>query len=1100
MPAKRALTEPRRPKFPISRGRVFRGGSQAEISNLVRQSFPGRVSPLKSQLQIGLVFGFWVNPGGHQTSYSFANSWTGSACVPSGTAAIFPTMVTNAKGQSTSTKYYACTGTTASTTDLNGDQTTYTYDSFDRPWQILYPDGGAKTFCYSDDPNGSCYNSGSLYSTETDAISGSTNLVKTTLYDGLGRVDETQLNTDPGGTVYVDTQYDADGRVLKASNPYRSGDTEYWTTQLYGGLGRSAGVQDQDGSSTSITYSGNTTLSTDEAGNQRKSQTDALGRLTSVWEAPSGVNYETDYQYDVLGDLLQVTQKGGDPNSADWRVRTFTYNSLGQLLCSANPEVTSSSVTTVATCPTVDTGSYIAGTIRYNWNNDNEVTSKIAPLPNLQGSSTVTTTYSYDVLHRITSNAYSDTTPSVSYTYDNDAVTACTPPSLTPPVTNLIGNMKAMCDSSGATAWSYDKMNRPLTEERTIGTATDQIGYTYYLNGAVNTVTYSKAGATSPYVVTYNENSAGRIDKATGSDGVVYAQVNSTWASGAADTWQLGSNIALADTYNSRLQPLQSTATQTSPSNTLFSRTYNFHLGSHDNGNLYAVQDGLDTLGLDRPNGSVTYTYDTVNRLNSAATTGTNCTEMDGGTKDWASSYTIDAWGNLTAKTSTLCQGETMAPTTASSHNQLATASYDSAGNLYQLAGGGYTYDAEGRLINGMGTAYTYDGMGERVAKTGTKLYWKGVGSTALVETNTGDTNPTMYIFFNGARIARIDYGSSAKYYVTDNVGSTAVETDSSGDQLNASLFFPYGVERIIQQGDTANNYRFTGKERDQETGLDDFGARYYDSSMGRFMTPDWDAKPTTVPYASFGDPQTLNLYSYVENGPLNRVDADGHFNQPMGPSSVTPLSCPFGETCSGTSSSLQTPQEAEAQEEASYEAEVEQASASTGNTAAQPAQQQAQAQQQQNGTSSTEAQNESHQYDLVVERTNSLLNGATDQNGDTLDARDHVDSTCHLAGGNCAFNINHDSNDPTDAAFSSALNKALGEKDGDTGAHGGLTPPTHRVGFSTSLHHDNDALHVDHFNGAKFPIGTLFHAIVDVGIGSAFYGTHRAFSYSGVQ
>jgi len=68
-----------------------------------------------------------------------------------------------------------------------------------------------------------------------------------------------------------------------------------------------------------------------------------------------------------------------------------------------------------------------------------------------------------------------------------------------------------------------------------------------------------------------------------------------------------------------------------------------------------------------------------------------------------------------------------------------------------------------------------------------------------------------------------------------------------------------------------------TGKERDTETGLDDFGARYYASVMGRFMTPDWAAKPTAVPYASFGDPQTLNLYSYVENGPLNRVDADGH-------------------------------------------------------------------------------------------------------------------------------------------------------------------------------------------------------------------------------
>lgn len=46
---------------------------------------------------------------------------------------------------------------------------------------------------------------------------------------------------------------------------------------------------------------------------------------------------------------------------------------------------------------------------------------------------------------------------------------------------------------------------------------------------------------------------------------------------------------------------------------------------------------------------------------------------------------------------------------------------------------------------------------------------------------------------------------------------------------------------------------------------------------MGRFMSPDWDTKPVAVPYASFGDPQALNLYAYVENAPLNRVDADGH-------------------------------------------------------------------------------------------------------------------------------------------------------------------------------------------------------------------------------
>jgi RHS repeat-associated protein len=70
----------------------------------------------------------------------------------------------------------------------------------------------------------------------------------------------------------------------------------------------------------------------------------------------------------------------------------------------------------------------------------------------------------------------------------------------------------------------------------------------------------------------------------------------------------------------------------------------------------------------------------------------------------------------------------------------------------------------------------------------------------------------------------------------------------------------------------------FTGKERDSESGLDNFGARYDSSSFGRFMSPDWAAgKPSAVPYAEWADPQSLNLYSYVRNNPLERIDADGH-------------------------------------------------------------------------------------------------------------------------------------------------------------------------------------------------------------------------------
>jgi RHS repeat-associated protein len=71
--------------------------------------------------------------------------------------------------------------------------------------------------------------------------------------------------------------------------------------------------------------------------------------------------------------------------------------------------------------------------------------------------------------------------------------------------------------------------------------------------------------------------------------------------------------------------------------------------------------------------------------------------------------------------------------------------------------------------------------------------------------------------------------------------------------------------------------YKFTGKERDAESGLDYFGARYYSSTMGRWMSPDWSAKEEPVPYAKLDNPQTLNLYGYVGNNPLSFADADGH-------------------------------------------------------------------------------------------------------------------------------------------------------------------------------------------------------------------------------
>jgi RHS repeat-associated protein len=68
-----------------------------------------------------------------------------------------------------------------------------------------------------------------------------------------------------------------------------------------------------------------------------------------------------------------------------------------------------------------------------------------------------------------------------------------------------------------------------------------------------------------------------------------------------------------------------------------------------------------------------------------------------------------------------------------------------------------------------------------------------------------------------------------------------------------------------------------SGKERDTESGNDYFGARYYASAMGRFMSPDWANSPEPVPYAKMGDPQSLNLYAFALNNPESAPDLDGH-------------------------------------------------------------------------------------------------------------------------------------------------------------------------------------------------------------------------------
>jgi RHS repeat-associated protein len=174
-------------------------------------------------------------------------------------------------------------------------------------------------------------------------------------------------------------------------------------------------------------------------------------------------------------------------------------------------------------------------------------------------------------------------------------------------------------------------------------------------------------------------------------------------------------------------------------------------------------------------------------------------------------------------------------------------------------------------------------------ANTPTGVQWDSYIADVSLVSADGTVQP----FFTGQAVGYTPWSSGAgssfdqetlgepppvatRYYLADHLGSARMEFSGGGWPIWSEDFAPYGQEIAPQS--TPNNYKFTGKERDQESGLDYFGARYYASSMGRWMSPDWADKPEAVPYSSLGDPQSLNLYGYVGNNPLSRADATGHF------------------------------------------------------------------------------------------------------------------------------------------------------------------------------------------------------------------------------
>ena len=231
-------------------------------------------------------------------------------------------------------------------------------------------------------------------------------------------------------------------------------------------------------------------------------------------------------------------------------------------------------------------------------------------------------------------------------------------------------------------------------------------------------------------------------------------------------------------------------------------------------------------------------------------------------------------------------------PSSPRNNNRMDDYSYDTAGNLLSDGTSAYTYDAEHRIIHvvnvNFNATYTYDANGRRVERTGfthdtcdasgKRDYFYDLAGHAIMEVNSNGTACSYEIFAGNRHLGSQSGGTT--YSHTDWLGTErarivyATASNRALDKHCTSL--PFG-DALSCTTLADSPLHFTGKERDSESGNDNFGARYFTSTMGRFLTPDWSANPSTVPYANLTDPQSLNLYSYVVNNPLNRIDPLGH-------------------------------------------------------------------------------------------------------------------------------------------------------------------------------------------------------------------------------
>jgi RHS repeat-associated protein len=713
------------------------------------------------------------------------------------------------------TGWHALCGAPSTSTDRNGLVTAYQYDALCREIRIDYPSADYLTTAYLNIGTPSTQ----YVETKRSPADGVNPIWSRTYLDGLGRTYKT---TGIGATaaaqpLVTETKYAKRGPANQQSLPYFQGSAVRWTTTKFDVLGRPVLMTLPDTKTIATTYE----APADARGVLMVKTTDPLGRDTRTFtDARGRVVVRAAY----LGAAAAYTNYGYNPlGELTWvadpmgNLWSNSYDSLGRRTASTDPDL---------------------GTWTYAYDDAGRLTTQL-------DAKSQQTAFSYDRLGRVltkTSGAGLPNEEIVTSTYD-EARTGF----------YNVGQLTTAANDNAAIASDYDTGGRLAKEVRTV----DAVAYTttrsYDPGGRTLVIGFPNGAYNGPHAY----NAAGQVITSGGVTGTTYN------AEGAVLTISYGNGVTTTYTYSPTRSWLNSVST-VKGATTIQSQTYTRDFA----GRITAI-DG------NRTDEDWTYGYDNLDRLLTASNTNTPALSQ---------SFTYDLGGKPTSNSSV---GTYAYPTQGSSALQphaVSTAgnwsfSYDLNGNQTSRLTSGVTdrtiaYDNDNRptsvTLGGATVTYLYGPDGERLKKqtaSGTTLY---LGPDTEIDPAGGHTNyfsPDVK-WVNGA----------INWLHRDHLTSVRRVTDASGALTRASVYQPYGVqtETVLAPLSPAEPKGWIGERTDPETGLTYLHARYYDASLGRFLSPDW---------WDVSDPAVgTDRYGYSMGDPINKADPSGHIIVPDDP------------------------------------------------------------------------------------------------------------------------------------------------------------------------------------------------------------------------